>query len=283
MRWWKSRSRGQKLAIAAVVLAIVAVGGLFATYKLTQGEPEKPRNTSSEREQPAAEPTGRLLKLGTVARISPNYRVAVTALKLYVGGQTQYLAATIEAEYTGKDKGEPWGDLTVEFSRPGSQIAGESDCPIDVDDATREPALAAGETGTYSACMYLPSKKIDDGRVSVEEAFAGGRKTYWSTQGAETETLPSFAAPPSGVQKPNTSYRAPKPNNRANEEWAEEYIEDVEEYKDWVEEMQEFAEENKDNPGFDEDDIEEYEDWKKEYEDQIEDYEKWKKEYEESR
>jgi hypothetical protein len=222
--------------------------------------------------------------LGTVARISSNYKVAVTELKLFVGGQTQYLAATIEAEYTGSDKGEPWGDLTVEFSRPGSRITGESDCPIDVDDASKPPPIAPGESGTHSVCIYLPSKKIDDGRISVEEALAkGGRKAYWSTKGAETEVLPSFAPPPSGTGQPNTSYRVPKANNRANEEWVEEYIEEVEEYKDWVEDMEKFAEENKNNPGFDEDDFEKYEEWKKKYDEQIEDYEEWKKEYEESR
>jgi hypothetical protein len=271
------------LAIAVVVFALVAFGGLFATYKLTHAEPAKPRTANSGTEETAAKDVGKLLKLGTFARISSNYRVAVTELKLFVGGETQYLAATIEAEYTGSDEGEPWGDLTVEFSRPGSRITGESDCPIDVDDASKPPPLAPGETGTHSVCIYLPSKKIDDGRISVEEALAkGGRKAYWSTKGAETEVLPPFAPPPSGVRQPNTSFKAPKANG-VDEEWVEEYIEEVEEYKDWVAEMNEFAEENKDNPGFDEDDIEKYEEWKKEYDEQIEDYEKWKKEYEASR
>jgi hypothetical protein len=274
-----------KLGIVATAILALSIMGVLANDRFGGSNDDAvPARETTGPKTDVTKPTGKALELGTFAKISSNYRVTVSEVSLYVGQTKQYLAATIKAEYTGTDEGEPWADLTVEFSDPRSRISGESDCPIDVDDASEDPPLAAGEEATYSVCIDLPTKEIKGGKISIEEAFARGRRAYWSTAEAETKKIPSFALPgTSPRQQPQRPGRPGRPagNSSANDEWVEEYIEDVEEYKDWAEEMDEFAAENRKK--FDQDDIDEYEEWKEDYNEQIEDYEEWKKEYEESR
>jgi hypothetical protein len=274
-------SGGLKVGIAATVILALSIVGVLANDRFGGSNDDAVPARETTGPKTDTKPTGKALELGTFAKISSNYRVTVTEVSLYVGETKQYLAATIKAEYTGTDEGEPWADLTVEFSDPKSRVSGESDCPIDVDDASEDPPLAAGEEATYSVCIDLPTKEIKGGKVSIEEAFARGRRAYWSTAEADTKKIPSFALPGTSPRQQPQQPRRPAGNRSANDEWVEEYVEDVEEYKDWVEEMDEFAEENKDK--FDQDDVDEYEEWKEDYEEQIEEYDKWKKEYDESR
>jgi hypothetical protein len=281
MRSWKQMSGGLKLGIVATVILALSIVGVLANERFGGSNDDAVPARETTGPKPDTKPTGKALELGTFAKISSNYRVTVTEVSLYVGETKQYLAATIKAEYTGTDEGEPWADLTVEFYDPKSRVSGESDCPIDVDDASEDPPLAAGEEATYSVCIDLPTKEIKGGKVSIEEAFARGRRAYWSTAEAETKEIPSFALPGTSPRPQPQRPRRPAGNSSANDEWVEEYVEDVEEYREWVEEMDEFAEENKNK--FDQDDIDEYEEWKSDYEEQIEEYEKWKKEYDESR
>ena len=122
MRWWKSKSGRQKVVIAAVVLAIVAIAGVVAAQRFANDEPVQTRATGSNREKPeVVKPSGKPLKLGTVARISSNYRVAVTELTLYEVSTGRLMVVTVKAKYIGKEDGEPWGDLTVRYIGPDTR------------------------------------------------------------------------------------------------------------------------------------------------------------------
>jgi hypothetical protein len=270
MRWWKSRSRGQKVAIAAAVLAIVAGGGVVAAQELAKDEPVKPRSNSPEREQPTAKPTGKPLKLGTVARISSNYRVAVTELTLYKVPTGQLMVVTVKAKYVGKEDGEPWGDLTVKYVEPDSRTYGESACPFDLGelDASDQATLKPGDTTTYGVCLDLPGGTID-GRVSVEEALARQEGTKsWATDEAVTKAAPSMAAPDSsgssGDRDGETSFRGPSKSSGGADysKTCEKYEDDMEEYRDGGrEKLEDLGERYEDNPDHDDEDLDEYREW----------------------
>ena len=142
MRSWKHMSGSLKIAVVAtVILALSVVGALVAErFDGANQDSAKPAlETDANRDEVTT--AAKTLELGDVAKVSSNYKVAVTEVTLYEGAKTQYLAATIKVTYTGNDEGEPWADLSVEYSGPKSQDSSESDCPIDVDDASEAPPL----------------------------------------------------------------------------------------------------------------------------------------------
>ena len=271
MRWWKSKSGRQKLVIAVVVLAIAVAGGAFAAQRFANDEPVKPRSTGSESEKPDKPKfSGKPLELGTVARISSNYRVAVTELTLYNVATGRLLVVTVKAKYVGKEDGEPWGDLTVRYIGPDTRTVGESACPFDLGelDASDQATLKPNEETTYGVCIDLPAGTIEGGRVSIEEALVARQEgsTSWTTDGAVTKTAPSMAAPDSSGSSGDrdTSFRGPSRGSGGggNSEACEKYEDDVEEYKDGIDDLDKLAERYEDDPDYDEDKVEDYEKWK---------------------
>lgn len=280
MRWWKSRSRSQKLAIALVVLAVGAIAGVLATEPFAKDEPEPPRKTAVEREQPTEKLTGKPLALGTVARISPNYRVAVTDLTLYNFSTGRIMVVTVEAAYVGKIDGEPWGDLTVKYVAPDSRTYGESQCPFDLGelDASDQATLKSGDETAYGVCVDLPAGSTEDGRVVVEEALARQEGTKsWTTEGAVTKTPPAVASGPSGSSgdhDDDSSSRRTSGGGGAPDysKSCEKYEDDVEEYKDGIDDLDKLAERYEDDPDHDDEKVEDYEKWKDAMEKNIEWY-----------
>ncbi len=269
MRWWKSKSGRQKLVIAAVVLAIVAIGGVVAAQRMTADEPAQARNTGANRERPEAKPSGKPLKLGTVARISSNYRVAVTELTLYKVATGQLMVVTVKATYIGKEDGEPWGDLTVKYMDPDSQIFGESACPFDLGelDASDQATLKTNQATTYGVCIELPASTVEGGRIYVEEALAReeGSKS-WTTEGAVTKTAPAIASDSSGSsggRDDDTSFHGPGRNSGSADysKACKKYEDDVEKYRDGRDDLDELAERYEDNPDHDDDKLDEYQEW----------------------
>lgn len=270
MRWWKKRSRNQKVAIALVTLAIVAVGGVVGAQGFANDEPVQPRKTSLDREQPTAKLTGKPLKLGTVARISSNYRVAVTELTLYNFSTGRMMVVTVEATYVGKQDGEPWGDLTVKYVAPDARTYGESECPFDLAelDASDQVTLKPDDVTTYGVCVELPAGSIEDGRVVVEEALARQEGTKsWTTDGAVEKTPPAIASDPSGSsgdRDDDTSFRGPSGGNSGADysETCEKYEDDMEEYRDGGrEKLEDLGERYEDKPDHDDEKLEDYEKW----------------------
>jgi len=271
MRWWKSKSVRQKLVIAAVVLAVAVAGGAVAAQRFAGDEPAQ-RTTGLDRKKPDTPKfSGRPLELGTEARISANYRVAVTELTLYNISTARLMVVTVKATYTGKEDGEPWGDLTVRYIGPDTRTVGETGCPFDLGDldASDQATLKADEETTYGVCINLPAGKLEGGRVSVEEALVARQEgsTSWTTDGAVTKTAPSTAPDSSGSsgdRDSDTSFREPSGDSAQvdNSEVCEKYEDDVEKYKDGIDDLDKWAEQYEDAPGHDEDKVEDYEEWK---------------------
>ena len=278
MQSWKDMSGRRKLALGAIVIAVLAAGGVYAADAFGGEEPAKKTTRAQDQPREYTKPVGKRLELGAVAKISGNYSVAVTDLILYEGEKTQLLAATIRAEYIGNDKGEPWADLSVEYAEANGWRGGEASCPSNIEEASDKP-LAVGDVTTHVACMNLRSKNVKGGRVYVEEALAKSKRTAWSTDDAVTKKLPS--PPPDSVAgaagaPPRTSWQAP---NGGGNDVDDEEIEEFEEWKDGIREYKEWADEadkNVDKYSSNKKKIAEWREWKAEFD---EDYEEWAEVY----
>jgi hypothetical protein len=276
MQSWKGLPGRRKALVLVVALAVLVIGLFFAVDRIAGDEAATSEPTRAQEEpREVVRPTGRRLELGTVAKISPSYSVSVTGLSLYEGDDTQFLAATIRAEYLGTSEGEPWADLSVEFADARGRTSGESSCPRSLEEGSND-ALATGETTTHVACISLANKVIKGGRLYVEEALAMSHRTAWSTDEAELKQIPDAEvddAPIGAGPAPRFNTPSGGGGSRANyEKVCEKYEDDVKEYRDGIDELDEIAEKYEDNPKY-EDDLEEFEEWKDTMEANIDRYE----------
>jgi hypothetical protein len=277
MQSWKDLSGRRKLAIGAIVIAVLAGGGAYAADRFGEEPAKKPARAQDEPRK-YTKPVGKRLELGEVAKISDNYSVAVTEVVVYEGEKVQILAATIRAEYIGNNEGEPWADLAAEYVEANGWSSGESSCPRGIDDETDEP-LAVGDVTTHVACMVLRSTNVKGGRVYVEEALAKSKRVAWSTDDAVTKELPS--PPPDSVAgaggaPPRTSWQAP---SGGRNDVDDEELEEFEEWKDGIREYKEWADKadkNVDKYSSNKKKIAEWREWKEEFD---EDYEEWEEVY----
>jgi len=276
MQSWKDMSVSLKLALGASLILALAIVGVLTTDR---GGTENPDDATRARETGAtktgddARATGKALELGTVAKISTNYRIAVTEIDRYAVPTGHLIAATIESTYIGKQDGEPWADLNVEFFGSGSRTFGQSDCPFALGelDPSGLPTLETGDDATYKVCLDLPVKSIKGGKLLVEEAFSTDDRTFWSTDEAVTKPLPPPPRRSSGQSAPGSQPQQQDNDDSSSSGAAcdEDYEEDIEEYRDGIDDLDKLAEQA------DEDDQEEYEEWKDAMEKNIEQYEKY--------
>jgi hypothetical protein len=281
MQSWQDMSRRRKLAIGATVLAVLAVGGgIVAAYQFGDDEPaEKPPVRTQDEPRATTKPVGKPLELGEVANVSDNYRVAVTEVSTYELAKGLLLVPTIEVTYTGSEDGEPWADLTVEFSSSSGRTFGETDCIAGLGDADGEdrPPLADGDTDTHEVCIELPTRKTSGGRVYVDETYSTDDRVSWSTDEVVVKALPTVVRQQPGG--PGPSFRAPpsgssKKLSEVCEKWDHDEYEDYKEWGEWVEKE---YEKYRDAGGDDDDKIEDYEEWRDDYDDQIAYFDKWDK------
>ena len=230
-------SGGLKVALIATAILALSIVGVLANDRFNRAnQDDAVQARETDRDADDVKPTGKPLELGTVAKISPNYRVAVTEVTRYEVSTGQLLAATIEAMYTGKEDGEPWADFNVEFFGSGSKTFGESDCPFDLgdEDPANQSALGPGDESTYTVCIELPTKDIKGGKVLVEEAFSTDDRTFWSTKEAVTKTLPAPPPEPSAQAPAPRSQPRQQPANADRSDACEDLDEDkLEEDKEW--------------------------------------------------
>jgi len=278
MRSWKKMSVGLKISIGATVILALSVVGVLAAERFdsaSQDDAAQARET--EKPDDNVKAVGKPLELGTVVKISSNYRVAVTEVSRYDVPAGQLLVATVEATYIGKEDGEPWADLMVEFSGSGSRTFDESGCPFDLgdEDPADQPTLGTGDKATYATCIDLPDMDIKSGRVSVGEAFSTDDLTSWSTKEAVTKKLPSVASEPPAAQGPGTRPQPRRqPANRSNKA-CDEFDEDkFEEYKEWGDGVKDRFRAYKKAGGDDEDKIDDFEEWEDAYDKQIDQLER---------
>jgi hypothetical protein len=271
-------SIGLKVSIGATVILMVSVVGVLAAERFdsaNQDDAAQARGTGPDRDkQGDVKAVAKVLDLGTVAKISANYRVAVTEVSRYVVPGGQLIVATVDATYAGKKDGEPWADLTAEFSGSGSQTFDESGCPFDLGDAdpADQPALGTGDKATYAVCIDLPDIDTKGGSVVVYEAFSTGDRIGWSTKDAVNKTLPSSAPASPTAQAPgihSQPRRQPAHHDRSDDACDNFDEHKFEDYKDWGEHVQKQFKAYKDAGGDDEDKIDDYKDWKEEYDKRI--------------
>jgi uncharacterized protein YukE len=277
-------SNGLRLAVVAAIVAVLGLGGVAAAQRF--GGPDAPPPKPSPARDDA-KPASKQLDLGDFAKISPNYRVTVSDVTLYEGGENQFVAATVKVKYTGTEDGEPWADLIVEFTTADANTFDESSCPIDIGEASEQPSLKPGDVETYPVCIDVPTGDLEGGKVSIEEAFADdGDRVDWSTEGAEKKTAPAPAAEP----EPSSGQVAPAPQQRqqpADNDDSDNRrydSDDVDEYREKLDDAIEKYEKQRDRIkaqlrawdklGYEGDAVDDYEDWLDDVEDALETYKK---------
>jgi hypothetical protein len=275
------KSVGLKLSLGATIILALAIVWVLLEPKLDGSDPDdavKARETAGTESGDDARRASKSLELGAVAKISANYRIAVTEVARYETPAGQLIVPTIEATYIGTEDGEPWADLNVELHGLGSKTFGESDCPAGLGhtEATEQPTLDAGDDETYDVCIAAPTKSVKGGKILVEEAFSTDDATFWSIKGAVTKTLPSVAAPPA-TKAPATGYQprrqpdADHDGGSANcDEWDQDKYEDSKERAEYYED---YYEEHKGD--LDDETIDEYKEWKEDHDKMVDYYEKW--------
>lgn len=249
-----------KVSIAAI-LAILLVAGVLAIRNARTIEDELPAQSPSQAAEIDSDDDAKALGMGTSARIGPNYDVAVTDVTHYTSSAADFLVVTIKARYLGKNSGELWADLDVEYFGPGSQAGGESDCRVDLGtlDSEELGPLDTGESQSYAVCIDLPSTDLDRGKVSIQEAFSERARTYWSTGGAKTESAPTSV--PSAAPSTAPATRAPQ-QAVARPTWTDQQQEALEIYEKQKRYLDKTIEAIKNADDYDEDDLEDYEDWR---------------------
>ena len=285
MRSWKSTSVGFKLSLGATIILVSAIVWVLVEPRFDRPDPAgsvTAREAGDTKPGDGATSASKSLELGTVAKISANYRIAVTEVARYKIPRGQLIVPTIKATYIGTEDGEPWADLTVEYAGSGSKTFGESDCPagLGTTDATEQPTWEYGDDETHEVCIELPTKDLRGGKISVEEAFSTDDRTFWSVKGAVTKTLPSVAPEPPAAQGPaaRSQPRRQPANAGISSEACEDFEEDeYEDYKEWGESLKDQFEAYRDAGGDDEDRIDDFEEWEEEYDQMIDYYEKWDK------
>jgi hypothetical protein len=278
-------SIGQKLSIGATVILALSIAGLVAADRFGSAKPDdavKAHETGVDTKGSGddVKPAGKPLELGTAAKISSNYRVAVTEVSRYEVSTGPLLVATVNATYIGKEDGEPWADLMAEFSGPGSRTYDESGCPFDLGDLdpADQPTLKNGDKATYGVCIDVPDVDLKGGRVTVEEAFSKGDRKSWSTNEVITKVAPSTAPTSSAGPASSTRsrpWRQPAHRDRSNDACDKFDSDDFEKYKEWGDWVKAQYKKYRDAGGDDEDKIDDYKEWKEDYDKQIDFYEKW--------
>jgi hypothetical protein len=285
MRSWKRMSIGLKLSIGTTVILALSVVGVLAAERFDGANQDavQARQTGADSDtenSDDAKPTGKPLELGTVAKISSNYRVAVTEISQYKVPAGRLIVASLDAAYIGKQDGEPWADLMVEFSGSGSKTFDESGCPFDLgdEDPADQTTLGAGDKATYAVCIDLPNIDIKGGRVSVEEAFSStGKRISWSTKEAVTKELPSAAPASPNAPAPRSQPHRQPANDVRSDDVCDDFDDDeYQQQKEYGEYLEDQYQAKKDT--MDDDDIDDYKDWKKKHDRMMDYYEKWHEE-----
>ena len=204
LRARKGKSGGRGLALAATIISVLSIAGVLATQAFygamldgigesisdsADGETEK---SDDDKE---AEASAKTLALGKVAKVGSDYAVAVTNVNLNANDDIsqanefndppkgQYVVATLTVKYIGKDEGDPWLDLSAEFSGSDSRNYDTSTCSVDMGEAEGsmdQPTLRNGGKATYSVCFDLPEKAISGGTIMVAESFSLDEdRQYW--------------------------------------------------------------------------------------------------------
>lgn len=273
-------SVGLKVSLIASAILALSIVGVLAVERFdgaNQDDAVQARETGAAEPADDAKAAGKTVELGTAAKISSNYRVAVTEISLYKVPTGYVMVPTVKATYVGKEDGEPWADLNVEYFGTGSRSFGESGCPAGLGhtDASDQPVLATGDEETYEVCIDVRLKELKGGKVLVEEAFATDDRAFWSTKGMVTKTLPSVAPTSPAAQRPAAgSQPRRQPAGNANADACEDFDdEEYERQKEYGEHLEEQYEDQKDT--LDEDDIDDYKEWKEKHDKMIDYYEKW--------
>lgn len=274
---WKAKSGEAWLTAVALVLGLGALGGGVA---LTMARNNGAAQPSSSRLDGVADLTKRVSKplpIGRVAKLGSDYSVTVTDATVYTSATEQYIVATLKATYTGKGEGDPTEDLaaaysTITTSKTAANV--ESACVADfgepdlsVLNAAGQAKLADGDSRSYVVCIDLPTKKVDDGQVSIE-ASASGDLAFWATKGADSKDAPKPAPKP--VPKPAVDRK--KIAKQLDE--VEDQLDDA---KDARDELDDLIDDYKDLPGHKKKKLKKMEDMKDDYDDVIDQLEKAKK------
>ena len=274
MRSWTDMSGGLKAAIIASAILALAIVGVLVDEQFgadNDGAVQVRETVTADPED--IKPTGQPLDLGVEAKISSNYRVTITEVTRYEVPGGQLMAPTVKATYIGKDDGEPWSDLSLEFSTPGSEEFGELECPAGVAENPEDRAtLKKGDEATYVVCLNVLDKDTKGGRITVQEAFTNDKGAWWSTEEAVTEALPSVASQPPAARAPAAAPQRPRQADNDDEtttceDWDDE---EYEEYKEFGDQRKEQFEEYKDAGGNNEELIDDFEDWEEAYDEQME-------------
>jgi hypothetical protein len=223
MKFLKRKPAEKWLTYAAILVTVLAVTVAIAFQHSRNAAADKAERSHQAVDTGATfEPTdaeAKPLKIGSVAKIGPDYSVAVSKVTLHEGTDTPFLVVAVKAKNIGRDVSHPAADLAVGFSKASLPKSDESTCQVDLGKlkASDKTALPVGDVKSFAVCINLPTPVLDHGWVSVE-AHGTGERASWTTSGRVPKVISTIkpdihiVAPVPGA--PGTTAELPKKFNK---------------------------------------------------------------------
>ncbi|MHA7306060.1 hypothetical protein ACX80E_12570 [Arthrobacter sp. TMN-49] len=201
----KKRSTVRGMSIAATVIAVVSLVGVFATQALYSSMIEGIGKSIEEgsdgvvdvapKDQKKADAGA--LALGATGKVGADYEVTVKGVNLNAGAviaavgeynepaKDQYVLVDIAVKYIGAEEGDPWIDLGLKLVGSDARQYSAATCGAMVEKpGTSVPTLENGGTGEYQVCMDVPASALASAKVFVEPTFSmnDNERVYWTTK-----------------------------------------------------------------------------------------------------
>ena len=201
----KRRSKSRGMSIAATVIAVIALVGVFASQamyssmlddiskSIEDGADGVVDVAPKDQEKADAAP----LAMGTASKVGDEYEVSVTGVNLNAGdaiaavneynqpAKDQYVLVDIAVKYVGAEEGDPWIDLGVKLVGSDARQYSSSTCTALVEkQGTSVPTLENGGTGEYQVCMDVPAAATADAKIFIEPLFSlsNNQRVYWNAK-----------------------------------------------------------------------------------------------------
>jgi hypothetical protein len=199
----KGKSGGRGLALAAWIISLLSIAGVFATQAFYGAMLDSigdavsdgaDGNTAKDDSDKEAEKEAKPLALGEAAKVGDEYVVIVESVNLDAADvikqanqfnedpKGRYVLVSLATKYVGSEEGDPWVDLGVTFAGGDSRNYDESSCEAVVpNEASDQPTLTKNGKASYDVCFDVPDKAIAGGKLYVSESMSFNEdRKYWS-------------------------------------------------------------------------------------------------------
>lgn len=203
LRARKGKSGGRGIALAAWVISLLSIVGVFATQAFYGAvlddigdavSDSADGNTKQDDADKDAESDAKPLALGKSGKVGDEYVVIVKEVNTDANDviaqanefndppKGQYVIVSLATKYVGKEEGDPWVDLSVTLSGGDSRNYDTSTCSADMGDSNSidQPTLTNGGKADFDVCFDVPTKALSGAKLYVSESMSfDDDRTYW--------------------------------------------------------------------------------------------------------